>query len=75
MKNYRITVNGVAYDVSVEEIQTDQMGTRRSGSYPLAMARYRKTRATMIMMKLPGFRNANPVWAANPCIASIIECI
>ncbi len=27
MKNYRITVNGVAYDVSVEEIQTDQMGT------------------------------------------------
>ncbi len=27
MKNYRITVNGVAYDVSVEEIQADQMGT------------------------------------------------
>lgn len=27
MKNYRITVNGVAYDVSVEEISADQMGT------------------------------------------------
>ena len=27
MKNYRITVNGVAYDVSVEEISQDQMGS------------------------------------------------
>ena len=26
MKNYRITVNGVAYDVSVEEINADQVG-------------------------------------------------
>ena len=26
MKNYRITVNGVTYDVEVEEISADQMG-------------------------------------------------
>ena len=27
MKNYRITVNGVAYDVAVEEIGAEEMGT------------------------------------------------
>lgn len=27
MKNYRITVNGVAYDVAVEEISAEEMGT------------------------------------------------
>ena len=38
MKNYRITVNGVAYDVSVEEIKADQMGTAAAAPQVSAVA-------------------------------------
>ena len=32
MKNYRITVNGVAYDVAVEELGAGKYTSSRSGS-------------------------------------------
>ena len=36
MKNYRITVNGVAYDVTVEEISGDQAGSLPVTTAPAA---------------------------------------
>ncbi len=37
MKNYRITVNGVAYDVTVEEISGDQAGSLPAAAAPAAV--------------------------------------
>ena len=45
MKNYRITVNGVAYDVAVEEIRADQMGTAPVITPPKAPAPAKKAPA------------------------------
>ena len=42
MKNYRITVNGVAYDVAVEEISANEMGTAPVAAAPAAPAPAKK---------------------------------
>lgn len=39
MKNYRITVNGVAYEVSVEEIGTEEVSTTPVVAAPKAVAK------------------------------------
>ena len=68
MKNYRITVNGVTYDVEVEEISADQMGEQagRTAAAPSAPAPAPKAPAKKAPAKAAGAAGSITINAPMP---------